>query len=267
MPKVMPGQPWRPQKAPEVNRTLAATDLSGRRSVNVDRGPSVGGNIPTAAVQIKNDCGEDRDRYDCLLISDHALDDPDQLQPMLVGDAVDSPADVVAILQEPIIDGSYGLAHCAGCCWAYVDIDSTSGLDHTRCIPAAADYQLQSAFSGPHRILWQPGTTGKQLCFVQLWAPQTPLYALTRGSGIPAATVSGTGESMTITPGSATCSLFYWDEVNGRWAILKRSGTAVDATIYNNWTAIVGEDAEAIIKVSCADDGKLTVDSEMCPTT
>ena len=58
--------------------------------------------------------------------------------------------------------------------------------------------------------------------------------------------------------------MFYWDEANGRWAILKRGGTAVEETIYNEWDEPIGGDA--IIKVSCADDGKLTPDVELCGT-
>jgi hypothetical protein len=221
---------------------------------------------PTDTILIRNDSGADRDRYDCLKVGSHELTTPDQYQRMLAGVAVASPADAVAILQEPIphsaTSARWGLAQVSGCCWAYVDIDATSGLDHNRAIPAAASYQLASAFAGPHRILWQPGSTGKQLCLVHLWAPCHPLYALTGASGIAAATIAGSDDSTTITPASATCSLFYWDEANSRWAILTRDGSAVEVTIYNNWDETIGQDA--IIKVSCADDGKLTVDSELC---
>lgn len=221
---------------------------------------------PTDTILIRNDCGADRARYDCLKLGSHELTTPDQYQRMLAGVDVTSPADAVAILQEPIphsaTSARWGVAQVAGVCWGYVDIDATSGLDQNRAIPAAADYQLQSAFAGPHRILWQPGSTGKQLCLLQLWAPCQPLYALTPAGGIPAATIAGSDDSTTITPASATCSLFYWDEPNNQWAILKRSGSAVTATIYNNWDEPIG--ADAIIKVSSADDGKLTVDSELC---
>lgn len=221
--------------------------------------------LDPAFVTIKNSSGADRAQHDCLKLGTHQITDPDQFSRMIDGVAVASPADAVAILQAPVADGEWSgdrMAQVSGCCWAYVDIDATSGLDHNRAIPKAADYQLQSAFAGPHRILWQPGSTGKQLCLVQLWAPCQPLYALTGAGGIGAATIAGSGTTTTITPASATCSLFYWDEPNNQWAILKRSGSAVTATIYNNWDEPIGSDA--IIKVSSADDGKLTVDSELC---
>jgi hypothetical protein len=85
------------------------------------------------------------------------------------------------------------------------------------------------------------------------------LYALTRSAGIPAAYVTGTGNDTKITPGSALCSVFYWDQSNGWWAILKRDGVAVNVRIYNYVDDPV--DPDAIIKVSCSDDCKLTVDN------
>lgn len=222
---------------------------------------------PTDTILIRNDSGADRDRYDCLKVGSHELTDPNQYQRMLAGVAVTSPADAVAILQEPIphsaTSARWGLAQVSGVCWAYVTIDATSGLDHDRAIPAPASYQLDSSFAGPHRILWQPGSTGKQLCLIQMWAPCQPLYALTGGSGIGAATISGSGDTTTITPASATCSLFYWDEANSQWAILKRSGSAVAVTIYSFLDDAIG--ADAVVKISAAADGKLTVDVELCP--
>lgn len=222
---------------------------------------------PTDTILIRNDSGADRDRYDCLKISTHELTTPDQYQRMLAGVAVASPADAVAILQEPIphsaTSARWGLAQVSGVCWAYVDIDATSGLDHNRAIPKKDDYQLQSAFAGPHRILWQPGSTGKQLCLIQMWAPCQPLYVISPAGGIAAATAAGSGTTYTLTPAQGTCNVMEWDATNSRWKMLLRSGAVVTVSVDNCWLEAIG--TSILLKVSCADDGRLTVDSEECP--
>ena len=170
MRKVHAGQRWKPPSAADENAVRAAAELLRRSPQNVDGGYEDDRQLDGCQITIYNGSGADRDRYDCLALGAHDLTTPDQYRRFLLGAAVTSPANPVAICQASIISGKWGPAQLAGVCWAYVDIDATSGLDHNRAIPKAADYQLQSAFAGPHRILWQPGSLSKQLCFVQLWA-------------------------------------------------------------------------------------------------
>ena len=216
---------------------------------------------PTDTILIRNDSGADRARYDCLAILTHELTDPDQWQRMLAADDPTSPVDQVAVLQEPIPDGKWGLAQVTGVCWATVALDS---LWHDHAFPVRSAHVLGSGFFGPHRILWHPGSSGEQTCLLALQAPCPARYALTPAAGIDAGTEAGSGDSLTITPAYADCDLLYWDAENGYWEKTIDGSSPVQIRVYNPWDAI---GASKRIKVSAGDDWLPTVDVELCDAT
>jgi len=221
MPKVQPGQKWKPPLAVEHNSQLEASEHYQRRERL-----SVGGDLRfvqrlTDIIEVKNSTGANLRRGEVVEVG-AALVSAANLKENLLFDcalAGNPPAmdSVFAICKEPIPIDQIGTAHVSGACWALVDINHES---HPRAKPANGDAVLQSAPAGPWRILYQPSGTGEKECVLLYTGGPGPCYVgKTDGSGITA--VSGD------TPGSGTVTLY-------KKGTTTLSSLAFTDTIYNS---------------------------------
>jgi hypothetical protein len=135
----------------------------------------------TNLVTVKNDSGAARRRGEVLEFTDLAFTNLDGGHGWLVGG---EPAleNGFGVLLNPIPDGKLGNEDCqiSGACIALVDV-SDEGHQYAEVV--AGEYVLQSAASGPVRIVWKPSGTGEKTCFVMLGqAPADPkIYLATCG--------------------------------------------------------------------------------------
>jgi hypothetical protein len=111
-------------------------------------------------VLIRNDTGADLDALSVLRItgtpsSNGPVNEPFDFQRrfFLTGDVPAGAGDAIAVLKEPAGDGEFGQAVVAGAALADVKINDAS---HEWARPIAGDTdKLESAASGPARILWK----------------------------------------------------------------------------------------------------------------
>ena len=143
-------------------------------------------------VQVRNDSGSDRDRFDVLGIASPIFSpaiDVDAFKNQPAISCVTPAADHVGkfvILLEPLAAGSIGRAMAAGVCPAKIDITDTN-----HGYADAADGQtgnLDSSSSGAAQILWAESGTGVKWTLVR-WG------AASGGSTDSAKILGGSGET------------------------------------------------------------------------
>ena len=200
LPRLTPGGDLIIQ-AREWNRHCDASDWYQR---NVARSQEAGaGRRPydTNIVIVRNNSGSDRRRGDILEFTGLDLSDLSDDLPWMVGGSP-TLANAFCVLLHDLPSAApdnYGRGIVHGCCKAFVNIGDT---DHKYAYVASSTYVLQSSIIGPVRILWQPGSTGEQTCFVMLNdVVGECLVKNATGSDIAAGS-SGTFQLWTGTPGS-----------------------------------------------------------------
>jgi hypothetical protein len=118
----------------------------------------VGSNWPPAVmVFVRNDTGDDLPEFGVVAI--------DTAEPLV--SPVDAPEDVFAVLIEPIEEDGTGRALVMGV--AVCDVYSAAGAAHTHAAPRPGHSDhLQSAESGPARVIWRAAGSGAQRAMVLL---------------------------------------------------------------------------------------------------
>ena len=211
--------------------------------------------------RLQNVADEGYRRYDTLAINGNFALEPSELTHhgmWLESDIITTPARLYGVLAEPVEVDGVARAWISGPCPAFIDIINDA---HRRAFLDENEGTLTSSVSGPVQIISIPTTgTGEKLCVVNLSNRASPkLYGFAPVGGIDAATKSGD----TITPGSATCNVWYFDHATGDYVPMEDSGASqVTAVVFNPWPTNVS--ASAWITFSEDDDGLLTVDNEAC---
>lgn len=176
-------------------------------SVNggLGQSPPAFGQLYSGTVLIRNDTGEDLDRYDCISLGEplFALQADGSVDLIFAGLKADAnkPA---AILTEPIAHDAtnkrFGRVWLYGLCYAFVA--PAAAITDLQASPNPTNNRL-SPGTGNIRLLAAPSTTAETLLPVLLGVGSTSSFLIqTPPGGIPAAT--GTGP---YTWGSATCKL------------------------------------------------------------
>ncbi len=257
MVKVQPGSPWRVPAAAQQNAWDAAAEDYQRRERSGGGGDRRGP-ILSGVLRVKNVSGADRRRYEVLsLDGDLALDAVDRENMWLEATVAAAPQRLFVVLLEPIKSNNIGPAQINGICPALVNVTNDA---HRRATLIASEDRFTSNLTGPVQILYLPSGTGEKTCIVNLSnRAAVKLYGFTPAGGIAAATKS----SDTISPGSASCDVWYYDHATSDYVPLEDSGTTqVTETVYNPFpTAITGT---RWISFSEDDDGLITIDAEAC---
>lgn len=157
------------------------------------RGPEGGAVVPagfpaTLVVQVKNDTEGDLDERAVLTptgveispVDDDPLDV--QRQPVFTGGAPAATSDPVLVLIEPVAAGGVGAAAVGGTAVVTVNV---SDADHLWARATASNTaRLESATSGPARILWrEAGSSGDKVAVVALNNGGIPGGAAAGGCG------------------------------------------------------------------------------------
>jgi hypothetical protein len=165
MPRLNPGDPI---TADYLNRHDQAAD------VVLGRGQRPGEPLrleyDTNGITVKNTSGADRRRGEILEFTGSPLTSIAGGDLWLTGGAV-TLANGFGVLQNPIPSNKFGNRDCqvSGICFALVNVTNSG---HKFAGPASGNYVLQSAISGPVRIIHKPGSTGELGCAVLLGQPQ-----------------------------------------------------------------------------------------------
>ena len=169
-----PGDRWHPT-ADAINGYQNAADLV--RDLNAGGGalPGSGGFLQGSVVQIKNNSGADRDRFDVLGIDVPIFTPTDNLDVFktrlgLIG-VSPTLADHLGkfvVLLRPVAQGTIGPALVSGIvpCKVYVNI--TSAVPAWADIEASTMNHLVAKSSGTARVLWRASGSGEQWGLVQL---------------------------------------------------------------------------------------------------
>lgn len=134
----------------------------------------------TDVIKCKNNSGAARARGEVLGTFTKSVTNLDPGKIQLVG-AAPTEGKHFGILLKALPDGEYGELQLSGVCPATVTIGD---IAHQYADLDPGAYKLVSAETGPIHILWQPGSTGDQECFVRFGggayacAPTTYITAL-----------------------------------------------------------------------------------------
>lgn len=165
--KTKPGEPFRP-RASDWNAFVDAADFA-RNAGAMGFGP-VGEALPTGVIWLRNDSGVDVDTFGALNVDDvivSAADNVSEFRSRIAFGGSLSGSLPLAVLLEPIPNGSYGRAMTHGITQAKVNI--VSELHGYASLPTG-DALLESAPLGEVRILWKESGTGEKWAVVLLTA-------------------------------------------------------------------------------------------------
>jgi len=202
-------------------------------------------------VKIKNTVAFNLPRYYSLaLTGGYLLTNPTRDFIWLPAEIASNEPRLLAVALEPIPHNGIGEAMITGVCPAYVYVTS----DAHRRATLGTNHYLESSPSGPVQLLYKPSGTGTLLCIVQLGnRAEAKLFAMTPSDGIPMATRSGD----TISPGSKTCDIWYYDYATSDYVPLKDSGDSqLTATVRNPFTTLPVP-GTTLVSVGEDDDGHL----------
>lgn len=159
--------------AQEFNRHGEAADIVlGRRS---RPGAPLRLEYDSNSLTVKNTSGADRRRGEILEFTGSPLTSIAGGDLWLTGGAV-TLANGFGVLQNPIPSNKFGNRDCqvSGTCFALVNVTNSG---HKFAGPASGNHVLQSASSGPVRIIHKPGSTGELGCAVLLGQQAAPRRA------------------------------------------------------------------------------------------
>jgi len=167
MGKLKPGDPLSAISAREYNRHVDAADWYERTQRLGARGGPARSGLDGTLVRVKNSTGSDFGQYRPVGLGapQVALSDGYAIC------AAATPSDtsgVWGIAIDPIPNGEIGRVKVTGAVAAYVTIADTS---HTRATVGGGG-ALGSDTTGSTEIIYQPGSTGEQLCFVRFGSKQ-----------------------------------------------------------------------------------------------
>lgn len=154
-----------PPSATEWNRHVDTADLVlGRQALGTGGAVNTGGSNGNF-VTVKNDSGADRTQGQILEFTGFALTDLTARQVFLLGGSP-TLANGFGVLTATIKSGeSDPFCQVSGACVAQVNVIDAA---HKFAKVSSATYVLQSAVSGPARILYKPSGTGEKTCSVLL---------------------------------------------------------------------------------------------------
>lgn len=161
--KRSPGEPFKPPPAGTWNSMIGAAEEYERNQLS--RGaPTRSRPRSTDIIKCKNGSGAARARGEVLGTFTKTLTNLEAGNIQLVG-AAPTAGKHFGILLKVLPNGEYGELQLSGVCPATVTV---SDITHQYADIDPGAYKLISAESGPVAILWQPGSTGDQECFVRL---------------------------------------------------------------------------------------------------
>lgn len=183
--KVQPGAPLRIPAAAYNAFIDAAVEMRNRR---FDRSSTQNSQSDTQTILVRNDSGEDRDRFEVLGIDAPIIDPDDNSQAFTDRIALcgvvpheDGHQGRFVILAEPLATGKIGRAWVAGVCVTKVDVrDAAHGFAD---IADGEMGHLQSSTSGAATILWKPDGIGIQWAVIRFGAGGGSDMALLRLAG------------------------------------------------------------------------------------
>jgi hypothetical protein len=193
IPKVAPGQPA--DKSAETWNAFVDAANAHKRSNRTGGGPGGAGFLNSDIVLVKNDSGEDLDRYSAVIIREPIVlpaDNEIDFKLNLIFKVEIATADDIKaglpflILAEPIPDGLFGQAVIAGAtqCWIYLQNEADTHID------ISPDDQIPiSGNAGQAKIIWVAGgvgtadETGEQFAIVQMGVNEAPFLRITSSSG------------------------------------------------------------------------------------
>lgn len=133
----------------------------------------------STVILVRNATGGDLDQYAVTTLGDVLIapaDNPDGFQQNLAikvvapGDPAAKP--IVAILQDPLADGAFGLATILGMTWVKVDVSTDeTGWQWANVVSGQTSKLDAAESSGPARIVWKESGLGEKWAIVVLGAP------------------------------------------------------------------------------------------------
>lgn len=161
--KIGPGEIIKSVHHMDWNNSMAAGEAYAQSLLDQPGGGRVSPRR-TDIITVKNSSGAARARGEVLGAFGKDVTNLEAGQIRLTGTAP-AAGKAFGVCRKAHPSGEYGELQLAGACIATVNVSSTA---HQFADISAGAYKLVSAESGPVRIVWQPGTTGDQDCFVLL---------------------------------------------------------------------------------------------------
>lgn len=229
--KVRPKQVFKPPTAADHNAIAASADMYRK---GPDLSPDRQWPVSQTIIAVKNNSGSALRRGDVVALDMTKLLTTVHREHVWLGGKKLTAANVlrnaiIAVLIDPLADGSIGPAQIAGAGVAYVNVIATW---HRRAYPVASADVLASGIFGPLEILSTPAGTGERLCYVSIGhASNRGMWASAQTGGISAGTWPGSG---TLTLGSGTVLILDPTSTTGDYE--EEAGHEV--TAYNASTAI-----------------------------
>lgn len=229
--KATAGMPFQNPSAASWNDMVAAGEQYAESRLGNAQAP-IARPRNTDIIKCKNSSGAARAKGEVLGTFGKSVTNLDPGNVHLTG-AAPTTGKHFGIVLKAIPSGEYGELQLSGVCPATVTV---SNITHQYAALDPGAYKLVSSAAGPVDILWQPGSTGDQECFVRIGGDGGLVtHALTPSGGIPAKV----GDQM----GSAVCTL---QSCNSTGLL---TTTAQTATIYNNTSgAVTGSKAIAALR-------------------
>ncbi len=200
-PKLTPGQPIS-FPAAEWNRHVEASDAYHRTRSLEEPGSPISQRRESNVVNTKNSSGADRRKGEILEFTGSPLTDFSDGLIWLIGDEPQL-TNGFGVLLAAAPDGKFEECQVSGVCTALVNV---TDVDHKFAQVSASTYVLQSAASGPVRILYKDSGTGEKECAVLLDAPFVEIHrGIVDNSGSPI-TKGGSGNVKRYTDGTSSDS-------------------------------------------------------------
>lgn len=163
MAKLKPGDPLSAISAREYNRHVDVADWYERTQRLGGGGNAAASGLDGTLARVKNSTGSDIRQYDPVGLGAPAVTLSDGY--MIFAAATPSAASGVwGVAIDPIPNGEMGRVKLAGTAPAYVTIGDTSH----QWANVSGSATLESVAAGGAEIVYQPGSTGEQLCCIRI---------------------------------------------------------------------------------------------------
>jgi hypothetical protein len=187
------GEPWAPNAQKEnLTTDVIRSFLAGGGRGVITGGTGTAGNQPDGLILIQNNSGANRAVGEILGIDNILFTPTQNMNSFLFSPALKGIVPTVAahtgkfvVCAQPIASGALGQAYIFGVCAAFVNFGN--GFERAADV-TDSDATKLAAGTGSAQILWNPGTTGKQLAIVRLGGQKSIVLVK---SGTP---TSNTGE-------------------------------------------------------------------------
>jgi hypothetical protein len=185
-----------------VNSVLESAEDFQRRRLG-DQKDTRGASHDGTRLKVKNSSGADRRRGELLEFTGFALNAAEITNTIWLTGGSPTLANGFGILVRPIPSNDIDDCQVAGACYALVNV---TDANHKFANVSASTYVLQSAATGPVRILYKDSGTGEKECAVLLDAPFVEMHRGIVNNGGSPISKGGSGNVKRYTDGTSSDS-------------------------------------------------------------